>query len=185
MVKSALVPTSIKGQTRVVQFIILKEDVPPLLPVGLLDMLDAEVRLRKNELELKELGVVTEMLRLPDGHRSTSIADPLEAGAEFIAPSGLCEKHGLGERVFCFGCAYKERHEHAEHVGRIPNRIDEASDRGSEVDAAIDRLAVVGGGDSQRDCGCDCRVGGGGSGRGRVLEVGSDRYPEPTYSAAN
>ena len=54
---------------------VLKEDVPPLLPVGFQEMLGAKIDLDRNQIELKGLGVKADMRRLPTGHRTMRMDD--------------------------------------------------------------------------------------------------------------
>ena len=52
------------------EVIVVSDDTPLLLPVGLLDQLRANLDLDSNQLTLRAIGVTTSMTKLPTGHTS-------------------------------------------------------------------------------------------------------------------
>lgn len=56
---------------------VLESDIPPLLSVGLLDHLGAQIDLKENHVAFKGIGIDLEMSRLPSGHRTI----PLSVGS--------------------------------------------------------------------------------------------------------
>eukprot|EP00929_Paragymnodinium_shiwhaense_P051479 TRINITY_DN25898_c0_g1_i6.p1 TRINITY_DN25898_c0_g1~~TRINITY_DN25898_c0_g1_i6.p1 ORF type:complete len:645 (+),score=91.04 TRINITY_DN25898_c0_g1_i6:1624-3558(+) len=84
VLKLVLVPIGIQGKHGVVEFVILEQDVPPLLPVGLLEMVGADILLSRNVIKFRGLQVAADLRVEPSKHRSMRID-------EFDAPFRLSE----------------------------------------------------------------------------------------------
>eukprot|EP00959_Pyramimonas_sp_CCMP1952_P322505 6748791-Pyramimonas_sp.AAC.1 len=79
----------------VIELDVLKEDVPPLLPVGFQEMLGARIDLSTNQIELERLGVKADVRRLPTGHRTMRLDDfgMPTPGAVFKCPPSVLSQH--------------------------------------------------------------------------------------------
>ena len=87
-VAAIMVPTNIGGAKGFAEFLVPDEPVPPLLPVGLLEMLNARVDLKTGKMEVDWNGQRgdVEMARLPSGHRAISFLP--EGQADLGEPPG-------------------------------------------------------------------------------------------------
>ena len=70
VVKSVLVPISPGGIHGVVSFLVIENNVPPLLSVGLLEHLGASFSLVTNQVSFERIGVSMKMERESSGHRT-------------------------------------------------------------------------------------------------------------------
>eukprot|EP00974_Lingulodinium_polyedra_P105460 10210549-Lingulodinium_polyedra.AAC.1 len=69
-----LVPTGIGGVPGVMEVIVVAEDtLPPLIPIGMLDMLEATMDMKMDVLTCRRIGRTTPMTRLPSGHRTIQL----------------------------------------------------------------------------------------------------------------
>ena len=94
----ALVPISPGGRPGVLQMLVLKEDIPPLLSVGFLDFLDAQIFLSQDRVRLGRFGVDLPLKRLPSGHRTMSLIG--WSSGIFPIPDDIKSKFGLGDGAF-------------------------------------------------------------------------------------
>ena len=72
----------------------VSDDIPLLLPIGLLDQLRANLDLDRNQLTLRAIGVTTNMTKLPTGHRTIVLTDVareafLRAESDMTRPWGV------------------------------------------------------------------------------------------------
>ncbi len=98
--KTILVPISPGGVPGVVEMTVLKNDIPPLLSVGLLDFLKAKIDLEKNTIHLKQIDVKLTMGRLTSGHRTIPLVQWNRASGTFPVPDEIQDKYGLGPSAF-------------------------------------------------------------------------------------
>ena len=85
----------------VVRVTVIKEDVPHLLSVGLLEATGAVIDMRRNTVNYKELGVSEAMIRMRSGHRVVDIAS--WEGTTYPVPPHLCKEYGLTDGAFNTG----------------------------------------------------------------------------------
>ena len=96
--KTALVPISPGGVPGVIQFLVIDGEVPPLLSVGLLEHLGANMDLTTNEVRLKNIDVNLKMVSLPSGHRAIQLVE--WTGGDFPVPQMARDQYGLSEGAF-------------------------------------------------------------------------------------
>eukprot|EP00439_Symbiodinium_sp_Y106_P063036 s466_g9.t1 len=97
----ALVPCVLASVPGVVRVTVIKEDVPHLLSVGLLEATGAVIDMRRNTVNYKELGVSEAMIRMRSGHRVVDIAS--WEGTTYPVPPHLCKEYGLTDGAFNTG----------------------------------------------------------------------------------
>ena len=97
----ALIPCILAGIPGVVRVTVIKENIPHLISVGLLEATGAAIDMRRNTVSYQELGVSEPMLRLKSGHRAVDIA--VWRGGSFPTPPHLKEEFGLTEGAFNTG----------------------------------------------------------------------------------
>ncbi|CAE7850169.1 unnamed protein product, partial [Symbiodinium necroappetens] len=90
--RAVLVPISPGGVPGVVHFTVIKENVPPLLSVGLLEHLGAMLDLVDNKVHFKSINVVRHMQKEASGHRTISLVE--WDGALFPVPKEARERFG-------------------------------------------------------------------------------------------
>ncbi|CAE7227097.1 GIP, partial [Symbiodinium sp. CCMP2456] len=95
VVRAVLAPISPGGVPGVVHFIVVQENIPPLLSVGFLEHLGASFDLRSNEINLQAIGVQMKMHLLPSGHRAIPLVQ--WNGQHFPVPPPARVAHGLTE----------------------------------------------------------------------------------------
>ncbi len=100
----ALVPVSPGGVPGVLEFTILDSDVPPLLSVGFLEFLGAEISLVTNLIRFTEIDVELRMNRLSTGHRTISLIQWKPQERPFPVPDELRSKFGLKKGAFDLDC---------------------------------------------------------------------------------
>ncbi len=88
----ALCPCILAKQPGVIRITVLKEDIPHLLSIGLLEHSGAVIDTADNLIRFKKFNK-EQMLRLDSGHRTLSIAE--WDGSEFPVPDILSEKYGV------------------------------------------------------------------------------------------
>ena len=96
--ESLLVPISPGGVPGILQMTVLEDNIPPLLSVGFLEFLGAQIDLETNELELRRLGVRLSMNRLASGHRCISLIE--WSGGVFPIPEEASRQHKLAPGAF-------------------------------------------------------------------------------------
>ena len=94
----ALIPCILGGVPGIVKVTVVREDIPRLLSVGLLEATGACINMRSNVVEYQELGAQESMQRLRSGHRTVDIAS--WKGGTFPVPQDLCEEYGLTKDAF-------------------------------------------------------------------------------------
>ena len=97
----ALVPCVLASVPGVVRVTVIKEDVPHLLSVGLLEATGAVIDMQRNTVNYKGLGVSEAMIRMRSGHRVVDIAS--WEGTTYPVPPHLCKEYGLTEGAFNTG----------------------------------------------------------------------------------
>ena len=98
VVRTMLVPISPGGTPGVVQFVVIENNVPPLLSVGLLEHLGARLDLLSNQVSFRKIGVDMKMTNLPTGHRAIPLVQ--WPGGLFPVPQAAKEQYGLKEDAF-------------------------------------------------------------------------------------
>eukprot|EP00959_Pyramimonas_sp_CCMP1952_P275672 5762555-Pyramimonas_sp.AAC.1 len=78
---------------------VVKQDLPPLLPIGMQAALGATISLPKNEMSFGQLDVRTPMFQLPSGHRTIRV-DKLGGPSAFSCPEPARLKHGVSNASF-------------------------------------------------------------------------------------
>ena len=96
----ALVPICPGGVPGVLEFTVLENDVPPLLSVGFLEFLGAEISLVSNTIRFAELGVEVPMQRLRTGHRTIPLVQWSSKKGSFPVPDEIKSKFGLPDKAF-------------------------------------------------------------------------------------
>lgn len=96
-----LSPCTLAGFPGVIKLTVLREDVPQLLSIGLLEHAKAVIDTDTNRLTFKAFGKSAPMIRVPEsGHRLLDIAD--WDGSEFPIPKEVCEEFGVKAIDFSF-----------------------------------------------------------------------------------
>ncbi|OLP76476.1 hypothetical protein AK812_SmicGene43580 [Symbiodinium microadriaticum] len=96
--KTVLVPISPGGIPGVVQFVVIENNVPPLLSVGLLEHLGAQMDLVSNRVHFRKIGVDMKMTNLPTGHRAIPLVE--WSGGKFPVPEAAKEQFSLEDDAF-------------------------------------------------------------------------------------
>ena len=89
----ALSPCILGGEPGVVKLTVLKEDIPQLLSVGLLEYAGAVIDTCSNKISFKRFGKTSDMIRMESGHRIMPIYE--WDGQEFPVPELLQSEYGL------------------------------------------------------------------------------------------
>ena len=76
-----LVPVCFGGNSGIIEFVVLEEDIPPLLPVGFLERLGALIDIPLGTISVKTLDATEPMSTLAPGHRALEIV--LSQNSEF------------------------------------------------------------------------------------------------------
>ena len=95
----ALVPCVLAGIPGVIKVTVIREDIPRLLSVGLLEATGAVIDMQRNTIDYKELGTSEAMIRMRSGHRVVDIAS-WKKGDSFPVPPHLSSEFGLTEGAF-------------------------------------------------------------------------------------
>ncbi len=107
MKTGALVPTCmVTGHAGVIKFTILEDDIPPLLPIGFLRQLGAQIDLTNIVRWAALDGASSPLVSLSSGHVAV---DLLQGGAfpqDFKVP-GLSDAFGISEEASRLGSEYK------------------------------------------------------------------------------
>ncbi|CAE7309094.1 unnamed protein product, partial [Symbiodinium necroappetens] len=96
--KTVLVPISPGGIPGVVQFVVIENNVPPLLSVRLLEHLGAQMDLVSNREHFRKIGVDMKMTNLPTGHRAIPLVE--WTGGKFPVPEAAKEQFSLDDDAF-------------------------------------------------------------------------------------
>ena len=96
--KAVLAPISPGGVPGVVQFVVIEDNIPPLLSVGLLEHLGARIDLVSNNIHFHNIDVGMRMTNLPSGHRAIQLVQ--WAGGPFPVPPSAKEQFGLADDAF-------------------------------------------------------------------------------------
>ncbi|CAK0789973.1 unnamed protein product, partial [Prorocentrum cordatum] len=99
LVGVAVVPISIGGKSGTIEFVVTKEDLPPLLPGGFLEQFGAVLDYEKELLILKKLDCETELHRIGKNHRGIYINDWRGTESSF-SPSSRALPAGLSSDAF-------------------------------------------------------------------------------------
>lgn len=100
--KVVLIPVSLGGQPGIVEFTVLKNDIPPLLSVGLLEHLRASIDLEKNQVNFRSIGVQVPLNRLSSGHRTVPLVQ--WPGGSFPVPDEVLSKYQIHSGAFDLPC---------------------------------------------------------------------------------
>ena len=96
--KVVLVPIAPGGIPGVVKFVVLENNVPPLLSVGLLTHLGASLDLQTDVISFKKIGVSMKMQQLPSGHRAIPLVQ--WSGEHFPVPAAAKRQYQLSDDAF-------------------------------------------------------------------------------------
>ena len=96
--RTMLVPISPGGVPGVIQFLVIEQNIPPLLSVGFLEHLGTAMDLTTNMVSFQTIGVDMKMVNLPSGHRAVPLVE--WAGGDFPVPQVVKEQHGLNDGAF-------------------------------------------------------------------------------------
>ena len=96
----ALVPVSPGRVPGILEFTILEHDVPPLLSVGFLEFLGAEIKLVSNQIFFSNIDVKISMHRLSTGHRTIPLVNWKPRKEAFPIPDEIKTKFGLQDGAF-------------------------------------------------------------------------------------
>ena len=98
VVKTVLVPISPGGAPGVVSFLVIENNVPPLLSVGLLEHLGASISLVTNEVHFESIGITMKMEKESSGHRTIQLVQ--WDGSFFPVPETARQQFGLTSDAF-------------------------------------------------------------------------------------
>ena len=130
----ALVPVSPGGVPGVLEFTILESEVPPLLSVGFLEFLGAEISLVSNLIRFTKIEVELLMNRLSTGHRTISLIHWRPEDGSFPVPDELKSKFGLKKGAFNLDCnAPSEYMKGSSGLTSSPSTLWMSADSGREV----------------------------------------------------
>ena len=76
----------------------LEGNIPPLLSVGFLEFLQANIDLERDEIDFRKVGLKLPMKKLPSGHRTFPLVQ--WNGEKFPVPSDVQKKYGLSGNAF-------------------------------------------------------------------------------------
>ena len=96
--KTVLVPISLGGIPDLVQFAVIENNVPPLLSVGLLEHLGAQMDLVTNRVHFRRIGVDMKMTNLLTKHRAIPLVQ--WTGDQFPIPQTAKEQFNLEDDAF-------------------------------------------------------------------------------------
>ena len=132
--KAVLVPISLGGVPGTVHFVVISENVPPLLSVGLLEHLGATMCLTTNTVEFKTIGVKQPMRKESSGHRTIPLVE--WGGGFFPVPDEARKKFGLARDAFMLkgkdSSAYAKQKSEKPRVPDV-SYVEEASDHSAET----------------------------------------------------
>ena len=94
----SLVPFTLGGAPGIVKVTIVKEDIPHLLSIGLLESAGSIINTRTNAIHYETFGTKDTMRRMSSGHRTVSVAG--WPGGEFPVPEEVQEKYHLAPGDF-------------------------------------------------------------------------------------
>ena len=86
-----LLPVGIRGHIGIMEFVVLEQDLPPLLPIGFLGMLGATIHLGSltgEKVYFSKLGTSSPLDRLRSGHRTIQV-DEFPSGRFATPPSAI------------------------------------------------------------------------------------------------
>ncbi len=96
IVEIAEVPVGLGGFPGIMTFTVLDDsngqEVPPLVPINLLEGLDAVLAIRDGTMDLRAIGVVVQCAKEMTGHHSASLMDFPESG--WCLPTYMLDKYG-------------------------------------------------------------------------------------------
>ncbi|CAE7924224.1 unnamed protein product, partial [Symbiodinium necroappetens] len=96
--RTMLVPISPGGVPGVLQFLVIEQNIPPLLSVGFLEHLGMAMDLTTNMVNFQTIGVDMKMVNLPSGHRAIPLVE--WPGGDFPVPQVAKDQHGLSDGAF-------------------------------------------------------------------------------------
>lgn len=95
---TALTPVFLGGHPGLVKLVVLADDVPQLLSIGLLEHTHAIIDTSSNQIEFKKLGSSDQMTKLESGHRALDVVS--HNGTRFVPLPGILEQYGLPDGAF-------------------------------------------------------------------------------------
>ncbi|CAE7403523.1 unnamed protein product, partial [Symbiodinium necroappetens] len=132
-----LVPISPGGVPGVIQFLVIEQNIPPLLSVGLLEHLGTAMDLTTNMVNFQTIGVDMKMVNLPSGHRAVPLVE--WPGGDFPVPQVVKNQHGLSDGAFAktlsASSAYMKKSE--VRTCRVPDNVGASSEDGSSLMPAM------------------------------------------------
>ena len=100
--RSMMMPTLIDGLPGVLQYTVVEEDIPGLLPLSFQEKQGAIINLRTNKLHLPHLRAVVPMHRTPGVHRAIDVTTGLTP-VTFRVPGEVSHQPGLSWHQFVMG----------------------------------------------------------------------------------
>ncbi|CAJ1456378.1 unnamed protein product [Effrenium voratum] len=97
---SALIPCMLGGTPGIVKVLVVEEDVPHLLSIGLLEHAGAMINTADDSIVFQEFGSKDKTRRLRSGHRTLQIAT--WSGKNFPVPAEIAQQYSLKEGDFQF-----------------------------------------------------------------------------------
>ena len=95
---TSLIPFTLGGAPGIVKVTVVKEDIPHLLSIGLLESAGSIINTRTNAIHYENFGTEDTMLRMSSGHRTVCVAS--WPGGDFPVPEEVQEKYNLGPGDF-------------------------------------------------------------------------------------
>ena len=95
---TSLIPFTLGGAPGIVKVTVVKEDIPHLLSIGLLESAGSIINTRTNAIHYENFGSEDTMLRMSSGHRTVCVAS--WPGGDFPVPEEVQEKYNLGPGDF-------------------------------------------------------------------------------------
>ena len=100
--RSMMMPSMIDGLSGVLQYTVVKEDIPGLLPLSFQEKQGAMINLRTNKLHLPHLKTVVPMHRTQGVHRTIDVTMGLTP-VNFRVPGEVSQRFGLSWHQFVMG----------------------------------------------------------------------------------
>ena len=97
-----MIPTMIDGLSAVLQYTVVREDIPGLLPLSFQEKQGAMINLRTNKLHLPHLRAVVHMHRTQGEHRTIDVTIGLTP-VTFRVPGEVSQQFGLSWHQFVMG----------------------------------------------------------------------------------
>ena len=94
-----MTPVFLGGHPGLVKLVVLSEDAPQLLSIGLLEHTGAVIDTTTNKIDFKGLGTSHSMTKLESGHRAL---DVVSHDVKFEPPVQVLQEYGLSSGAFVY-----------------------------------------------------------------------------------